>query len=102
QTSVNLAGLGLEKPLASITFTMQANAGTRQTTAIFAVSGKPRDPTVLTAVPGKDGIRLAWSGSGTLLESTNPAGPWLTNTAASSPALIIPGQPKMFYRVQTP
>jgi len=39
QTTVNLALLGLNKPIASITFTKPAGAGGTQTTGIFSVSG---------------------------------------------------------------
>src|SRR4029077_4981016 len=46
QTSINLAALGLNQPIASITFTRPSGAGVQQTTGIFALSG-----TVMPAVP---------------------------------------------------
>jgi len=39
QTAFNLALLGLNQPIASITFTKPANAGSQQTCGVFAVSG---------------------------------------------------------------
>jgi hypothetical protein len=43
-------------------------------------------------------LQLSWS-QGTLLESTNVAGPWTTNTAPS-PFTVSPTNSMMFYRVQ--
>ena len=39
QTTLNLAGLGLNQTIASITFTKPANAGSQQSCGVFAVSG---------------------------------------------------------------
>jgi hypothetical protein len=39
QTTLNLAALGLNQTIASITFTKPANAGSQQTLGVFAVSG---------------------------------------------------------------
>ena len=39
QTTLNLAALGLNLPIASITFTKPASSGTQQDCAVFAVSG---------------------------------------------------------------
>jgi len=46
QTTVNLAALGINQPIASITFTKPSGAGAQQTTGIFAISG-----TVMAAAP---------------------------------------------------
>jgi hypothetical protein len=43
-------------------------------------------------------VLLTWP-QGTLLESTNVNGPWVTNSAAS-PYTVSPTAPRMFYRVQ--
>ena len=43
-------------------------------------------------------VLLNWS-EGTLMESTNVNGPWVTNSAAP-PYAVSPTQPQMFYRVQ--
>jgi len=47
-------------------------------------------------------LNLSWTG-GVLLQSTNLAGPWTTN-AAASPLIVDPkaAGPQMFYRVATP
>jgi len=52
QTTIDLAAIGQDKPVASITFTKPAGAGAQQTTAIFAVSGTVayREP-VITQQP---------------------------------------------------
>lgn len=68
QTTINLAALGLAKPIASITFTKPAG-GASQTTAIFALSGMPNNvpvqtPTGFTAIPGTNGtVQLFWNAS---------------------------------------
>jgi len=49
QTTLNLAALGLNQPVASITFTKPANANSQQTVGIFGVSGMvvPRQVTLV-------------------------------------------------------
>lgn len=48
-------------------------------------------------VPGS--LTLTWS-QGTLLQSTNVLGPWVPNSAATSPYTVTPSGPEMFYRVK--
>ncbi len=68
QTTINLAALGLDKEIASITFTRPAGAGATQTTAIFAVSGVVayREP-IITQQPAPNqlfrfaGASKSWS-----------------------------------------
>jgi hypothetical protein len=61
---------------------------------------------VLTSVPpptiGFSGtnLQVSWP-YGTLLQTTNLAGPWTTNSAAS-PYTIVPNTPQMFFRTQLP
>jgi hypothetical protein len=43
---------------------------------------------------------LSWPGNGKLLEATNLAGPWTTNTS-TSPVTVTPTQSQKFYRIQT-
>ena len=52
QTTIDLAAIGQDKPIASITFTKPAGAGAQQTTGIFALSGTVayREP-VITQQP---------------------------------------------------
>jgi autotransporter-associated beta strand protein len=60
--------------------------------------------------PGNIGIRysgsdlqITWTNATSkLLEATNLLGPWITNTAATSPFTIVPGAPQEFFRLQTP
>jgi hypothetical protein len=67
QTTINLATLGLTKPISSITFSNRVGAGTTETTAIFALSGMPasvpvQTPTGLAARPGTNAtVRLTWN-----------------------------------------
>ncbi len=66
QTTLNLSGLGLTKPISSITFTKPGGTGSTQTTAILALSGLPASvpvatPTGLVALPGTNGtVQLTW------------------------------------------
>jgi len=104
QTTLNLASLKLTNPIGSITFSMPADVGAQQNTAIFAVSGNtvppPPPPPALTAVLETNGaLRLSWPGEGTLLQATNISGPWIINNAVS-PVTLSPALPRMFYRVQ--
>jgi hypothetical protein len=46
-------------------------------------------------------FQLQWS-QGSLLQATNLAGPWTTNTTASSPFTVTPTGPQLFYRVLEP
>ena len=50
QTTINLAALGLNQPIASITFTIPSGAGANQTTGIFAVSGTVMPPVPAMAI----------------------------------------------------
>jgi hypothetical protein len=43
-------------------------------------------------------LQLTWA-PGVLLDATNLAGPWNTNTAATSPFIVAPTDPQHFYRV---
>jgi hypothetical protein len=43
---------------------------------------------------------LTWLDSGSLMESSNLTGPWITNPIASSPYPIIPSTPNRFFRLQ--
>lgn len=69
QTTINLATLGLTRPIASITFSNRASAGVNETTAIFAISGMPNSiplqpPTGFTAIAGTNAtVRLSWNPS---------------------------------------
>jgi predicted alpha-1,6-mannanase (GH76 family) len=50
QTTINLAALGLNQPIASITFTKPSGAAGNQTTGIFAISGTVMPPFPAMAV----------------------------------------------------
>ena len=53
----------------------------------------------LTIIPSGNGqLTLKWF-EGTLLQSTNVSGPWVTNTA-TSPYPLAPGQSQMYFRVR--
>ena len=100
QTTLNLSSLGLTGPVSSITFSNPANAGSQQTTAIFAISGFaiPPSPPFLTNSWNGTNLFLSWPVTGKLLEATNVSGPWVTNPAGSS-LTITPSLPQKFYRV---
>ncbi len=104
QTSINLAALGLNRSIGSITFSIPANAGAQQTTAILALSGCPSLPPVpvtLSNLWTGSNLVLNWPGSGILLQSTSLSGPWTTNTSPA-PVKISPSFPRMFYRLRMP
>ena len=44
-------------------------------------------------------MTLSWPGTGLLLQATNLPGPWTTNASATSPFVVTPTVPKMFYRL---
>lgn len=102
QTSLNLAALGLTRPISSITFSNPANAGAQQTTVILALSGcpvpSPVPVTLSDSITGSN-LVLSWSGSAVLLQATNLSGPWVTNTSPA-PVKVDPALPKMFYRLR--
>jgi alpha-glucosidase len=55
-------------------------------------------PVTLQAGYANSSLQLSWS-QGILLEATNVAGPWTTNSGAS-PLIVSPTEPKRFYRVR--
>ena len=59
--------------------------------------GGPAVPLSFTPATGGQ-FQIQWTGQGTLLESTNIAGPWTTNTS-SSPVLVTPSGPQKFYKL---
>jgi len=65
----------------------------------FYSANPPPAPPVLTNDWNGTQLMLSWSG-GVLLEATNAAGPWVTNTSAISPFVVTPTGPQNFYRLQ--
>ncbi len=65
---------------------------------LYAVgSGGPVPASISIKGSGANAV-LTWTG--TLLQSANVNGPWVTNSAAVSPLTIAPVGPQMFYRAQ--
>jgi len=60
----------------------------------------PSGSVVLTNTWNGTSLTLTWPGSGALLQATNVAGPWTTNSGATSPFIITPSGPQMFYRIK--
>jgi autotransporter-associated beta strand protein len=56
----------------------------------------------VTLVPTFKGnsLTLTWNGAGKLLMADSPAGPWTTNTTATSPFTVDLTAPKKFFRIQ--
>ncbi len=54
------------------------------------------EPPTISIEPSGSTLKITWTG--TLLESTNLNGPWVTNTTGASPLTVSPTQPQMFYR----
>jgi hypothetical protein len=77
-----------------------------QVNSLFAPPPRPAPafsvkPAVTTGLNGKQFV-LTWT-YGTLLQATNIAGPWTTNTAATQPyTVIISNAPAMFFKLSNP
>jgi hypothetical protein len=64
-----------------------------------AALGKAAPPTGVTITIGKGtggNVVLAWP-AGSLVEATNIAGPWTTNSTATSPYTVAPSGTQMFF-----
>jgi len=73
-----------------------AQLGRFYTTAITAQAAAP----ILQMQKSGTNPQLTWS-QGMLLQSTNVVGPWTTNSSATSPFIVNPTGPQMFYRLQS-
>jgi hypothetical protein len=62
------------------------------------VFGTPIVNLAVQTIAGNN-LQLTWP-QGILLQSTNVAGPWITNAAATSPLAISPTTAEMYYRVR--
>jgi hypothetical protein len=102
QTTVNLAALGLSRPIASITFSNPATAGSTTTTAILGVSGMPgsiqlQPPAGLTAIPGTNAtVQLSWNASAgatnyNVLQALAGSGPYSQVGGTTGTNLFING-----------
>ncbi len=67
----------------------------------LTVTNNVTTPPVLGFTHGGGSLTLTWT-SGMLLQATNVIGPWTTNTGATSPFIITPTGPMMFYRLLVP
>jgi len=68
-----------------------------QVRALYSASLVAPPVALKVAQPGAASVTLTWS-QGTLLQSTNVAGPWTTNTAAS-PCTIVPTNSQMYFKI---
>jgi len=59
-------------------------------------------PTLSVSQSGGGNLTLTWSAGSMLLQTTNLFGPWMTNTAATSPYTVAPTNAQSFFRVRTP
>jgi len=66
----------------------------------FFAPNPPPPPPQMTGIWNGSQMTLSWSSSSILLEATNVAGPWTTNTSAKSPYIITANQPQEFFRAQ--
>ena len=66
---------------------------------VCIITPYPLAPPSLNLQQAGGNLVLNWS-SGMLLQATNLAGPWTTNTQAASPFTLAPIAPQMFYRLQ--
>ena len=63
-------------------------------------SGTASAPTLGVTRSGSN-LVLTWQAGSTLLQATNLLGPWITNLS-TSPYMVIPTGPQMFFRAQAP
>ena len=88
--------------IADVSVNLSALSSSEVTALYDAGLGIITGPVTLDIAPAAaNSVTLTWS-RGTLLESTNLAGPWATNTTATSPFTVTPTGPQMFYRVFAP
>jgi len=92
-------------PTARLTVATLANAAVYtyplSANQVQAIYNAQTLPVTLTIVPSGKNVTLTWP-NGTLLESTNVAGPWTPNAAASSPYTVPATNALQFFRVQAP
>jgi hypothetical protein len=75
-----------------------AAANSMQVGEIELLGTAATTPSVTLSLQSTGGqLQLQWS-QGSLLEATNLAGPWTTNTA-TSPYVVVPTEPQKFFRV---
>jgi hypothetical protein len=71
-----------------------------QVTALYDAGLQLAPPVTLNVTrSGAGSLTLTWP-QGTLLQSTNVAGPWSTNAAASSPYTVAPTNSQTFFKVR--
>jgi hypothetical protein len=72
-----------------------------QVTALYnaALNVPPPLPIQIAETGGHTQITWSWPGAASLLQATNLAGPWVTNSGATSPYYVTPVQPQQFYRL---
>jgi hypothetical protein len=66
----------------------------------FFSPNPPSPPSYITNSWNGSQLILSWPGNGILMEATNLAGPWTSNSAAASPFSVAPNFPQKFYRAQ--
>jgi hypothetical protein len=84
--------------IADVSVYLSALSGS-QLTALYNAGVGIGQPVTLYIVPSGAGSNTLYWSQGTLLQSTNVAGPWITNTAAS-PYIFAPTNSMMFFRVR--
>jgi len=85
----------------SADMTIQQNllpAGSGSFSAVVVRTPPPPSPVIRGS---GSNLQISWT-FGTLLQSTNLAGPWTTNSSTPSTLSIPPAGPQMFFRVQFP
>jgi hypothetical protein len=65
----------------------------------FFAPNAPSASTQITNIWDGTQLTLSWPNGGTLLEATNVAGPWTTNSSAVTPFVVLPAQPQKYFRI---
>jgi len=85
--------------ISDVTMYAQVLSANQIATLYSAATGIFYDITLTNRISSGNLI-LSWPGNGKLLEATNLAGPWVTNTSAS-PVTVPQNQFQKFFRIQT-
>ncbi len=78
------------------------NTGNMNALVVYDLSAVITPPTLGLAPSGGGNLTLTWSAGSILLQTTNLAGPWTTNSTATSPYTVLPTNAQSFFRVQIP
>ena len=96
--SVDLTVSNTASAITNIAFTSSGGSGEAAVFAMSAVASPSVGQSQILVAPRGRNLVLWWY-SGALLSATDPNGPWVTNSGASAPFEVTPGNGNAFYRL---